>query len=86
MALTNSLQNINKLYKHAGKCDYQQQLKYIIEAAMVSNPEGFTNNCPRSPTTPTPVKKTSTIKSLCLFTNILDAKEKNANRWVGAYK
>ena len=33
------LQNINKLYKHAGKCDDQQQIKYIIEADMVSTPE-----------------------------------------------
>ena len=30
------LQNINKLYKHAGNCDAQQQLRDIIEAAMVS--------------------------------------------------
>ena len=33
------LQNINKLYKHAGKCDNQQLLKYILDAAMVSTPE-----------------------------------------------
>ena len=32
------LQNISKLYKHAGKCDDQQQSKYIIEATMVSTP------------------------------------------------
>ena len=38
------LQNINRLYKHDGKCDNQQQLKDIIEAAMVSNPGGFSNN------------------------------------------
>ena len=29
------LQNIKKLYKHAGKCDDQKQLKYIFEDAMV---------------------------------------------------
>ena len=30
------LQNINKLYKHAGKCYNHQKFKCIIEAAMVS--------------------------------------------------
>ena len=30
------LENIKKLYKQAGKCDDHQQLKDIIEAAMVS--------------------------------------------------
>ena len=42
------LQNIKKLYKYAGKCDNQQQLKEILEAAMVSTPEGFTNSSTRS--------------------------------------
>ena len=32
------LQNIKKLYQHAGKCYNQQQLKYILESAMVYNP------------------------------------------------
>ena len=47
------LQNINKLYNHADKCDDQKQLKDILDAAMVSTPEGFTNNSPRSSMTPT---------------------------------
>ena len=50
-------QNINKLYKHAGKCDDQQKFKDIIEADMVSTPEGFTNNTPRYPVTPLTLKK-----------------------------
>ena len=34
------LNNINiYIYQHAGKCDHQQNLKYIINTAMVSNPE-----------------------------------------------
>ena len=33
------LQNIKKLYKHALKCDDQQQFKDILEASMVSTPE-----------------------------------------------
>ena len=53
---------------------------------MISNPEGFTDNSPIYPMTSTPVKKPSTIKSLCLFTNILDVKKESAYRWVGAAK
>ena len=33
------LQNIKKLYKHAGKYDNQQQLKDIIDTSMVSSLE-----------------------------------------------
>ena len=70
------LENIKKLYKQAGKCDDQQKFKDIIEAAMVSTPEGFTNNSPISPMTSTPTKKLSAQKSLCLFTNIFEVKRK----------
>ena len=73
------IQNIKKLYKHADKCDDQQQFKDIIEANMVSTPEGFTNDIPISPMASTPAKKPSSRKSLCIFTNILDAIHKSAN-------
>ena len=73
-------QNINKLYKHAGKCDDQQKFKDIFEAAMVSTTEGFANNSTRYLMTPTQVKKASAKKSLCLFTNILEVKNKTAIR------
>ena len=43
---TNVLKTSKKLYKQAGKCDDQQQFKDIIEAAIVSTPEGFTNYSP----------------------------------------
>ena len=59
------LQNIRKLYNHAGKCDYQQQFKDILESTMVSTPKGFTNNSPRSPTSPTLVNKPRARKALC---------------------
>ena len=36
------MENNNKLYKVSGKCNYQQQYKAIIEAEMVSTPEGVT--------------------------------------------
>ena len=78
------LQNIKKLYKNAGNCDDQQQFKNILEFDMVSTLEGLTNNIPRSPRTPTPVKKPIYRKSLCLFTNILDVKKRTATRQVRA--
>ena len=53
------LENIKKLYKQDGKCDDHQQFKDILEAAMVSTPEGFTENSPISPMKPTPAKKPS---------------------------
>ena len=40
------LENINESYKSAGKFDEQQQYKAILEAAMVSTPEFFTENSP----------------------------------------
>ena len=69
------LENIKKLYKHAGNRDGKQQLKDFIEADMVYALEGFTENSPISPSTSTPVKKPSARKSLSMFTNILDVKK-----------
>ena len=43
---------------------------------MVSTPEVFTDNSPISNMKPTPVKKPSDRKSLCMFTNILDVDKK----------
>ena len=51
-----------KLYKLAGKFDDQQQYKYIIEAFMVSIPDGFNENNPIPPGPSMTVKNTSTIK------------------------
>ena len=56
------LENIKKLYKHAGNFDDQKQLKCILEAAIVSTPELFTYDMPISPITSTPVKKPSARK------------------------
>ena len=69
------LENIKKLYKQAGKCDDHQQFKDIIEAAMVYTPEGFTDNTPIYTRKSTPVKKPSTQKSMCMFTNVLEVKK-----------
>ena len=69
------LQNINKSYKLAGKWNNHQQFKYIIESTMVSTTYGFADNSIRYPITPTPIKKPSARKSLCLFTNLLDVRK-----------
>ena len=72
------MNNIKKIYQHAGKCDDQQNLKDIIDAAILSTPEGVTDNSPNVHMTSTPVKKPSAGKSLCLFTKILDVQPKTA--------
>ena len=33
------MNNIKKIYQHAGKCNDQQNLKYIIDAAILYTPE-----------------------------------------------
>ena len=79
------INNTKKIYQHAGKCDDQQNLKDILEAAILSTPEGFTDNSPNVHMISTPVKKPSARKSLCLFTNILDVKPTTAKlRFVAA--
>ena len=72
------IENTKKLYKQAGKCDNQQQFKEILEDAIVSTSEGFTDNSTISPMISIPVNKPWAQKKLCLFTNILDMK-KNKN-------
>ena len=74
------MNNIKKIYQHAGKCDDQQNLKDIIDADILSTPEGVNDNIPNVHMASKPVKKPSARKSLCLFTNILDVKPKTAKR------
>ena len=38
--------HIKNIYQHVGKCDDQQNLKDIIDAAILSTPEGVTDNSP----------------------------------------
>ena len=66
-------------------CVYSQiywllNLKYIIDAVILSNLKGVTDNNPNVHMTSTHVKKPSARKSLCLFTNILDVQPKTAKR------
>ena len=74
------MNNIKNIYEHAGKCDDQQNLKDIIDSAILSTPEGVTDNSPNVHMASKPVKKPSARKSLCLFTNILDVNPKTAKR------
>ena len=80
------MNNIKKIYQHAGKCDDQQNLKDIIDADILSTTEGVTDNSPNVHMTSTPVKKPSARKSLCLFTNILVVKPITAKRCFVAAK
>ena len=73
-----------KIFQHEGKCDHQQNLMDIIGASVLYNPEGVTDNIPNVHMTSTSVKKPSAMKSLCLFTNILDIKPKTEKRRVVA--
>ena len=74
------MNNTKNIYQHEGKCDDQQNLKDIIDADIISTPEGVTDNSPNVHMTSTPVKKSSARKSMCIFTNILDGKPTTAKR------
>ena len=74
------MNNIKNIYQHAGKCDDQQNIKDIIDTAILYTPEGVTDISTNIHMTSTPVKKPSARKSLCLFTNILAVKPTTAKR------
>ena len=74
------MNNIKKIYQHAGKCDDQKNLNDIIHAAILSTPEGVTHNSHNVHMTSTPVNKPNARKLLSLFTNILDVKPTTAKR------
>ena len=78
------LNNIIYIYKHAGECDYQQNLKDILNDAMVFTPEEITDDNPIRPMTKARFKKPSAWKSLCLFTNTFYIKNKTEKRCIGA--
>ena len=80
------LEKIKTLYTSAIKCDDHLHFKGTFEAEMVSTPKIFTDNSAMSPGPPIIVKKCSARKSICLFTEVLDVKNKTAVRRVGASK
>ena len=63
-----------------------KNLKDFLGAAMVLKLKEFIDDSPNVPMTSTTVKKPSARKSLCLFTNILDVKEKTEKHRVGDEK
>ena len=40
------MNNIKKIYQHVGKCDAPQNLKDIIDAGILTTPEGVTDHIP----------------------------------------
>ena len=63
------MNNIKKTYQHAGKCDDKKNLKYIIEAALLSNPEGVTYNSPNVHMTSSPMKN-QVLGNHCAYSQI----------------
>ena len=53
------LENIKMLYKSACNCDYEKQYKTILEAVVVSDPEGIIYNSPFSLSSSIPVNNLS---------------------------
>ena len=72
------MNNIKKIYQHAGKCDDKQNLKDIIDISIMSTIDRVKDNIPNESVTSIPVKKTSARKLLGLFTKILDVEPKTA--------
>ena len=70
------LENIKKLFRYAGKYDYQQKFKDILEASMVSTTDKFTDNGITSNGPSVSVKNPSAIKLLRQFSEFLDVKKR----------
>ena len=45
------MNNIKKIYQHAGKCDDQQNLKDVIDDAILYTPQGVIDESPNVPMT-----------------------------------
>ena len=80
------MKNINKLYTSSGKCNDQHHYKFIIELAMVSTPDIFTDKGSMSPGPYMDVRNPSAIKLLRLFTEVLDVNNKTSVRRLGSAK
>ena len=80
------LVNINKVYTYSGKYNYQNQYTDILESAMVSTPEIFTDNISMSPRPYVTFRNPSAWKSLRIFTEVWGVKKKTAVLRVGAVK
>ena len=78
------MNNIKRIYQHAGKCDDQQNLKDIIDAAILSTPEGVTDNSPNVHMTSKPVKN-QVLGNHCVYSQIywmLNLQQPNVVLWL----
>ena len=80
------LENINKLYKYAGKCDDQNQYKAIMEATMVSITERITDNIKIAVGMLGTTKKPTARNPISQFWALLDVKQKTDVSIMGAAK
>ena len=69
------LENIKKLYKCDGTCDYQHEYQAIIEADMVLNPEGLTYNSPVDVVTSGNINNPSISKLLSQFSELFNVNQ-----------
>ena len=73
------MKNIKKIYQHSGKCDDQQNLKDIIDAAIISTLEGVTDNSTNVHMSSKPVKN-QVLENHCVYSQIywmLNLKQQN---------
>ena len=61
------MNNIKKIYEHAGKCDDQKNIKDIIDAAILCTPEGVTDNSPNVHMASKPVFKKKVLGNHCVY-------------------
>ena len=60
------MNNIKRIYQHAGKCDGQQNLKDILDASMVSPTDKIIYDSPSLPTAQTTVKN-QVLGNQCVY-------------------
>ena len=78
------MNNIKKIYEHAGKCDDQQNLKDIIYAAILSTPEGVTDNSRNVHMSSKPVKN-QVLGNHCVYSQpywTLNLQQPNVDFWL----
>ena len=73
------LNNIKKIYQHAGKCDDQQNLKDLLYADILSTPEGVTDDSPSLPMTQKAVKNQVPVNHYVFLPKYLMLKLKQQN-------
>ena len=73
------MNNIKKIYQYAGKCYNQQNLRDILDDAMVSTTEEITYDGPILPMTSAPVKNQVLGKNCVFSLTYLMLKRKQQN-------